>query len=217
MITLSDICHRYPDSGFELKMKHLKVSAGERMAIVGKSGAGKTTLLNMMSGAIVPTQGVVEVDGVQVSELSESKRRDFRIQNIGMAFQSFELLDYLIVQDNILLSYRMSSALQLDSEVKSRACLLAELTGLGDKLNRNVQTLSQGERQRVSICRAILPRPKILIADEPTANLDPGNSEKVFEIILGYLEETGATFICATHEYDLLKYFERTLDFKDIR
>ena len=129
-------------------------------------------------------------------------------------FQEFELLEYLSVFDNILMPYRINGSLLLDSIVRERAQSLAEVVGIGDKLNRYVDQLSQGERQRVAICRALLVQPQLILADEPTGNLDPTNKDRVLDILFDYAETNGATLVTVTHDHDLLPRFGRVIDFK---
>ena len=183
--------------------------------MIGPSGSGKTTLLHLVSGVLLPPGGRVLVDGTEVSNLPDGQRREFRIGTIGMVFQEFELLDYLSVLDNILLPYRIGEKLQLDNSVRERAIGLAHSVGIGDKLTRYVNRLSQGERQRVGVCRALLTRPRLLLADEPTGNLDPSNKGRVLEILLNYAETNGATLVTVTHDHDLLDQFDRVVDFRD--
>jgi ABC-type lipoprotein export system ATPase subunit len=123
------------------------------------------------------------VNGTAVTSLSEAQRRDFRITTIGLVFQDFELLDYLSVLENILLPYRITRALRLDRPVCSRALQLAKEMGLGDKLTRRITGLSQGEKQRVAICRALLPNPTLILADEATGNLDPVNKTHILDML----------------------------------
>jgi ABC-type lipoprotein export system ATPase subunit len=153
-------------------------------------------------------------DGVKLSTLSDARRRDFRIANIGLVFQEFELLEYLTVLDNILLPYRINPSLKLDLSVRRRAEQLAEQVGIADKLSRFPRRLSQGERQRVAVCRAVLPQPALLLADEPTGNLDPLNKDRVLDILFDYAVATGATMLAVTHDHDLLGRFARVIDFK---
>ena len=143
--------------------------------MIGPSGSGKTTLLNLVSGILTPEQGSVRCGDSEVSALGDAARRDFRITRIGFVFQDFELLDYLNVLDNVLHPYRITNALKLTREVRERAGDLLQQMGLGNKLMRGVERLSQGEKQRVAICRALLPSPQLVLADEATGNLDPRN------------------------------------------
>ena len=133
-----------------------------------------------------------------------------------MIFQEFELLDYLSVLDNILLPYRISPSLILSSAAKERAAALASDAGIADKLNRSADCLSQGERQRVAVCRALVTEPSLLLCDEPTGNLDPDNTQKILAMILGYAQIHSATVVSVTHEHDLLPRFSRTIDLNDL-
>ena len=131
-----------------------------------------------------------------------------------MVFQEFELLEYLSVLDNILLPYRINPSLDLDGAVWQRARDLADGVGIGDKLGRFATRLSHGEKQRVAVCRALIAEPVLLLADEPTGNLDPANTERVMDILLDAAAATDATLVTVTHEYDLLPRFDRTVDFR---
>ena len=214
MISISDLRFRYSQGGFALHVPKLDVESGERVAVIGPSGSGKTTLLNLIAGIRLPQSGTVRTNQVEISGLADGARRDFRIRNIGLVFQEFELLEYLNVLDNILLAYRINPSLELGREVRERAGALAEMMGIGDKLSRNVERLSQGEKQRVAVCRALLAEPPLLLADEPTGNLDPTNKGKVLDILLEYAESKGSTLVTVTHDHDLLSRFQRVIDFK---
>ena len=156
------------------------------------------------------------MNGTEVTKLADSQRRNFRITNIGFVFQNFELIEYLNVLDNIILSYRINPSLSMNREVIDRAETISAQLGLGDKLKRNVGKLSQGEMQRVAICRAILNNPKIILADEPTGNLDPQNKEKIMEILFDYSSRENATLITVTHDHSLLKGFDEVLDMQQL-
>jgi putative ABC transport system ATP-binding protein len=185
------------------------------VAVIGPSGSGKTTLLNLVAGILVPEQGTVHCDGSDISALSDSARRDFRISRIGFVFQDFELLDYLNVLDNVLHPYRITRTLKLTREVRERAGDLLQQMGLGDKLDRGVERLSQGEKQRVAICRALLPSPQIVLADEATGNLDPRNKGHILDLLFEAVQAHGATLLAVTHDHELLPRFDRTVDFND--
>ena len=215
MISIEDLRFRYAKGGFALDIPALAIERGERVAVIGPSGSGKTTLLHLIAGIRTPQRGQVVTGGVEVSGLDGSKRRDFRIGNVGLVFQEFELLEYLNVLDNILLPYRINGSMKLDREVRRRAVRLAEEVGIGDKLGRLSVQLSQGERQRVAVCRALIAEPGLLLADEPTGNLDPANKGRVLDILISSTEASGATLVTVTHDYDLLDRFERVIDFKD--
>ena len=170
MLQIHDLRFAYPDQGFALSVPELTLEAGETMALLGPSGSGKTTLLNLLAGILTPVTGSMLLNGDNLSELSERQRRRHRLLNMGMIFQSFELLDYLDVRDNILLQGRLCDSRRSDATLEQQARQIAEDLGLGDKWRRNSMALSQGERQRVAVCRALLLNPGLVLADEPTGN-----------------------------------------------
>jgi len=212
MIAIDRLTFGYRESDFRLAIPALRVDQGEKLAVIGPSGSGKTTLLNLIAGIITPGAGKVEVAGTEVSALGDAGRRDFRIRHIGFVFQDFELLDYLNVLDNILHPYRIS-ALRLDRTVRERAEGLAGRLGVGDKLKRRANDLSQGEKQRVAICRALLPGPRLILADEATGNLDPRNKGRILDLLFDSVDAHGATLLAVTHDHDLLPRFDRVVDF----
>ena len=217
MISVEMLQFSYPDSSFRLSMPEFSVAHGEKIAVIGPSGSGKTTLLNLISGIIVPATGNVLVGDIIISQLSDAARRDFRISNVGFVFQNFQLLDYLSVLDNILHPFRISRALELNRDVRNRAVELAEQMGIADKLSHHAQELSQGEQQRAAICRALLPQPKLILADEATGNLDPDNKQLILDMLFERVDEHGATLLAVTHDHELLPRFDRVLDFHDFR
>ena len=217
MIRIDSLGFSYPDREFRLDIPQLTIASGERVAVIGPSGSGKTTLLNLVAGILIPGSGTVSVSGQSISSMSDAERRRFRITRIGFVFQSFELLEYLNVMDNILHPYRISGALRLTRQVRERAASLADGMGIGDKLKRPVTNLSQGEKQRVAICRALLPGPSLVLADEATGNLDPDNKEQILELLFRQVADHDATLLAVTHDHDLLPQFGRVLDFRDFR
>ena len=214
MIQLNALRFNYRNGDFALKIPELNIAGREKVAVVGPSGSGKTTLLNLIAGIDVPQQGQINVCNTALHELNNATRRDFRISNIGFVFQSFELLDYLNVLDNILHPYRISRALQLNAEVRERAQKLAQQMGLGHLLHRRSDALSQGERQRAAICRALLTKPQLILADEATGNLDPENKQLILDLLFNAVDHQGATLLAVTHDHDLLPYFDRVIDFQ---
>ena len=150
-----------------------------------------------------------------MSTLTDAQRRRFRITTIGFVFQDFELLDYLTVLDNIVHPYRITDALKLDDIVRQRAAALAAAMEIDDKLKRHPSDLSQGEKQRAAICRALLPQPKLILADEATGNLDPDNKSRILDLLFQAVKEHGTTLLAVTHDYELLERFERVIDFRD--
>ena len=216
MVQVENLEFGYPEGGFRLLVPSLEIDPGSTVAVIGPSGTGKTPLLNLVAGITAPHRGKVVTQGTDVSSLEDGARRSFRIRNIGLVFQGFELLEYLDVLDNILLPYRVHPALTLDADVRGRAADLAGEMAIADKLRRNVQHLSQGERQRVAICRAVLTEPALVLADEPTGNLDPANTDRVMDLLFNYVQTRGTTLVSVTHEHHLLDRFQRVIDFGDI-
>lgn len=214
MIQLAELQFGYREGDFTLRIPKLEVQQRERVALIGPSGCGKTTLLHLIAGIALPQSGRVRTNGVDVTALDDGARRDFRIRNVGLVFQEFELLEYLSVLDNILLPYRINPSLRLETPVRERAESLARRVGIGDKLARMATRLSHGEKQRVAVCRALIAEPELILADEPTGNLDPANKNRVLDILINYAEEHAATLLMVTHDRDLLGRFERVIDFK---
>ena len=217
MIHIQDLKFHYRSGEFHLHIPEFNVSGGEKVAVIGPSGSGKTTLLNLVAGIITPVFGAVNVGEVSVSELNDARRRDFRISNIGFVFQEFELLDYLNVLDNVLHPFRITGALKLDKEVRARAEALIQEMGISDKLKRKPNDLSHGEKQRVSICRALLPQPQLILADEATGNLDPDNKTLILDLLFSAVTDHGATLLAVTHDHELLKRFDRVVDFQEFQ
>ena len=149
-LSLENVHFGYGDDGFALSVPGLGIHAGESVALVGPSGSGKTTLLNLIAGILSPDRGSIRLGDEELTALGSRQRRSYRLRRIGMIFQSFELLNYLDVRDNILLPYRINRSLELTADVVGRAEDLAASVGIADKLGRYVDRLSQGERQRVA-------------------------------------------------------------------
>lgn len=217
MVEVEDLRFAYPSGGFRLVVPRLALGDGERLAIVGPSGSGKTTLLNLIAGIIRPEGGRIDVAGTNVTALSDADRRRFRASQIGFVFQDFALLDYLPARQNILYPYRIAPGLRLDAEARARAEALARASGIGDKLDRHPTALSQGEQQRVAICRALVTRPKLILSDEATGNLDPESKARILDLLFEHAQEAGASILAVTHDHELLPRFDRVLDFAEFR
>lgn len=214
MIHIKELEFAYAGSEFRLAIPALSIASPECVAIIGPSGTGKSTLLKLVAGILTAKSGSVSVDGVDLGTLSDQRRRAFRSEQIGFIFQDFELLDYLSAFDNILHPYRISRTLQLDAAVRERARQLAYEMGVDARLQAYPSQLSQGEKQRVAICRAVLTCPKLILADEATGNLDPANKQHILDLIFRYIQQSGATLLAVTHDHDLLDRFDRIIDFQ---
>lgn len=206
----------YYGGTFRLFIDNFRAKAGESTAIIGPSGSGKTTLLKLLSGLYKPDSGKVQLGDIEVSELNDRQRRDFRIARVGFIFQDFRLIDYLNVMDNIIHTYRLNSSLKLTTDVKERACSLAQSVGIEHLLKRKITKLSQGEKQRVAICRALLSKPEVILADEATGNLDPESKKNVLNILMKYTRENNAALIAVTHDHELLGHFDEIFDFRSL-
>lgn len=217
MIKLRNMVFEYPDSDFSLRAASLDIDPGQRAAVIGPSGSGKTTLLHIAAGILLPTGGSVRVANTEISRQDDAARRSFRIAIIGLIFQEFELLEYLTVRQNILLPYRINPALKLNSTARDQAAALAQSVGISKVLDRHPDRLSQGERQRVAICRALVTSPKIVLADEPTGNLDPKTSRTIVQVMLDQAAARGATVLMVTHDHSLIDRFDRVIDIEDLQ
>lgn len=215
IISIRNLSFQYREHEFHLQIPEISIPQGQKIAIVGPSGCGKTTFLRLLAGIHIPQCGTLTVDGINIPQLTDIARRNFRISRIGFVFQEFELLDYLSVLENILLPFRISRALCFDAEVKNRAIRLASEVGLTDKLKKRPMNLSHGEKQRVAIARALIIQPQILLADEPTGNLDPKNKIRIKTLLFEQALQTGATLIFITHDHSLLSGFDRVIDFEE--
>ncbi|MGR3503496.1 ABC transporter ATP-binding protein [Pseudaestuariivita sp.] len=217
MIEVRDLTFGYAGGGFRMRVPEFSLAEGERVAIVGPSGSGKTTLLNLIAGILTPEAGRIEVGGTEVTGMSDGDRRRFRASRIGFVFQDFALLDYLSARQNIFYPYRITPALTLDAAAKERAQRLADACGIGDKLDRHPAALSQGEQQRVAICRALVTQPGLILSDEATGNLDPASKARILDLLFEQAAEAGAAVLAVTHDHELLPRFGRVLDFAQFR
>lgn len=217
MVRIENLTFRYGGTGFRLHVPELALQDKERVAIVGPSGSGKTTLLNLIAGILTPATGKIDVARTDVAGLPDAARRRFRASTIGFVFQDFALLDYLPARQNILYPYRITPALTLDAAARDRAEALAASCGIADKLDRHPTALSQGEQQRVAICRALVTQPKLILSDEATGNLDPDSKARILDLLFEQASEAGAAVLAVTHDHELLPRFERVLDFTQFR
>jgi putative ABC transport system ATP-binding protein len=216
-VRISGLHFRYPGArGFGMRIDALEVPAGECVAVVGPSGSGKTTLLSLVAGILLPDRGEIEIGDQPINRLGESARRRFRIDRIGQVFQAFELLDYLTVAENVVLPRLIDSAAGPLAEGRQRAAELLASVGLEDKVDDRPARLSHGERQRVAVCRAMLNRPGLILADEPTGNLDQANKQNVVDLLIRQAQDHGSTLLMVTHDRSLLAAFGRVVDFSEL-
>lgn len=196
-------------ASFGLVVPHLRIAPGERVALVGPSGSGKTTLLDLIAGIRAAQSGSVRVLGQELTSMTQAGRRALRLAEIGLAFQEFELLEYLSARENILLSTMVGAS---SAGAATEMVALARASGIEHVLDRPPARLSQGERQRVSLCRALVTRPKLILCDEPTGNLDRRSAGAVMDLLFQQADRTGAAVLMATHDLGVLGRFERTID-----
>ena len=182
----------------------VSVEAGEFVAVVGPSGCGKTTLLLVAGGLLRPENGEVSIDGTDPYSLSGEQRARFRAEQIGFVFQQFHLVPYLNVLDNVMAPALVTG----ETSARERAGILVERFGLADRLGHRPGQLSTGERQRVALARALLNEPRVILADEPTGNLDGDNSEQVLQALKTFADEGGAVLL-VTHDPDAVAFAGR--------
>ncbi|MEI7980914.1 MAG: ABC transporter ATP-binding protein [Bacteroidota bacterium] len=196
-----------------LRNVNLSVEKGEYHGITGKSGSGKSTLLNMITGIDHPTHGTVQVNGVVIGQLNESKLAKWRGQNIGIVFQFFQLIPTLTIQENILLAMEFVDVIPVADRIK-RVNELLTLVGIAEQANKMPALLSGGEQQRAAIARALANNPEIIVADEPTGNLDSKTADSV-NAIFSSLARAGKTVIVVTHEKNTTLKYHRTVNLSD--
>jgi len=192
----------------------LEVARGEKLVLLGKSGSGKSTLLHLLGGLDQPTAGSIEVEGRELTRLSGAELARYRLETVGMVFQSFHLVPWRTALDNVALPLVFAGV--EPRQRRSQAERALEAVGLGPRLLHRPGELSGGEQQRVAIARALINKPKLLLADEPTGNLDSGNAQAVIELLEAHAREHGATLVLVTHDDDLARRFaDRILRMKD--
>ncbi len=214
MLQITDLVKTFqqPDGGSltVLDLPHFHINAGEQLALIGQSGGGKTTLLHLIAGLLVPDRGSIEVDGIELTKLSEQGRDRFRASAIGYVFQTFNLLPAFSAVENV----RLGMTFGQSGTPTSQAFELLDRVGLADRADYKPNQLSVGQQQRVSIARALAGKPKLLLADEPTANVDPASAESVLELIRTTCQEAGIAMLIVTHDMRIASMFDRveTLD-----
>ena len=212
MIEFKNVSKVYSNGTSALKNINLHIKKGEFVFIVGSSGAGKSTFLKLIMHEELPSRGSIYLDGIRITSISK-KEVPYLRRKMGIVFQDFRLIDKMNVFDNVAFAMRVTGASEKD--VKKRVPYILGLVGLQDKTNRRPAELSGGEQQRVSLARALVNNPSIIIADEPTGNIDPEMSYEIVEL-LTEINKRGTTILMVTHEHDLVKQFgKRVIEIND--
>ncbi len=191
------------------------IGSGERLAVMGRSGSGKSTLLNLISGIDRAEGGTIEIDGVEVSALAEPARTLFRRAHIGFVYQFFNLIPTLDAAENVRLVLELNGV--RGARARQRALAMLAAVGLDGRAASAVDQLSGGEQQRVAIARALVHEPRLLLADEPTGNLDEQTSRELLPVLLSLTRERGATLVMVTHDEQLAATADRVLELRDGR
>ncbi len=189
------------------------VERGEFVSLAGPSGSGKTTLLNLIGGLDRPDSGTVEVDGVMLNDLSESALSDLRLRKMGFVFQAYNLIPVLSAQENVEFIMQLQGVAA--EERRARASALLKDLGLASMAGRRPGELSGGQQQRAAVARAIVTEPVLLLADEPSANLDSGTTQELLELLRSLNERQGVTIITATHDPMVMGYAKRQVNLRD--
>lgn len=206
-IGLREVRFQPAGSPFSLSLDSLEVSAGQRIAVTGRSGSGKTTLLNLLSGRLSPNAGEIHILGQSLGSMTTRERELFRLRHIGIVFQEFRLIEYLSVADNLRLVGILDQQVATATE-NERIHEIAEQLGIAGYLKRRPNRLSQGERQRVAIGRALFADPNLILADEPTGNLDQKTAELTLDYLFQATEACKASLVVVTHDLSQLERFD---------
>lgn len=216
VLELKDVHKIYDESEVEVHAVNgvtVDFNEGEFAAIVGPSGSGKTTLLNMIGGLDIPSSGLILVDGKDLSKFKSSELIDFRMRNIGFVFQSYNLIPVLTAKENVEFIMNLQKWSKTDRD--KRTMELLEAVGLGDRAQSRPSKLSGGQQQRVAVARALASKPKFILADEPTANLDSISTATLLDIMEKLNKEENITFIFSTHDARVVKKARRVITLED--
>ena len=216
IIEIKNLYKIYNETEVEVKAVNgidLNFEKGEFAAIVGPSGSGKTTLLNLLGGLDAPTSGDISVDGTSLGKLKSSKLIDFRMNNIGFVFQAYNLIPVLTAKENVEFIMHLQGKSKKERDARTKELLTA--VGLEDRINSRPTKLSGGQQQRVAVARALASKPKFVLADEPTANLDSKSTENLLDIMERLNKEEGTTFIFSTHDQRVVNKARRVITIED--
>ncbi len=221
MINVKELVFSYrrrgPDqsSSFGMRVAEFTVPLGASTALVGPSGSGKTTLLGLIAGTLRADSGSIHVNDQAITDFNDAELGRYRIRNVGQVFQAFELLGYLTVFENVMLPWYISGDGR-KSDIRKRVADLLLGVGLESKQSAMPGELSQGEQQRVAVCRAMLNNPPVLLADEPTGNLDRENKQNVVDLLVEQARRNNSTLLMVTHDESLLDKFDSVLDMRHV-
>lgn len=215
MIQLENVSRSYGEGKvvYALNAVSLQIARGERVAVMGPSGSGKSTLLNLICGLDEPTAGAIRIDGVNIAELDDDARTRLRREKIGMVFQTFNLLPTLTATENVSLPLRLQSLARKDAERRANAMLAR--VGLEGRAAHRPDELSGGERQRIAIARALIFEPPVLLADEPTGNLDSRTGEEILSLMDELHREFNTTILMVTHNEEAARHCDRVIRLRD--
>ncbi len=212
MIDLQNVKLTYPQANQPtLDIPSFRINPGKKVFVYGPSGSGKTTLLEVLSGVLSPQEGQVIVAGTNLRTISAAQRDAFRAKNLGYIFQSFNLVPYLNVEENIELPCQLRG--ESRSQYEAYLFHLVERLSLGEFLHQSVTQLSVGQQQRVAVARALLGKPNLLLADEPTSSLDFDNRERFLKLLFALAQETGTTILFVSHDRALESLFDESIAF----
>jgi putative ABC transport system ATP-binding protein len=210
MLLARDLQFAYPSGEFALRVPEFHAEAGETLGISGPSGTGKTTFMRLLSGILKAGAGEVSVGGESLGKLTPGQRRALRMEKLGLVFQDFELLDYLSVEDNILLPARLHRG--VNAALRESARELVDRLEMTRHWKHLTGELSQGERQRVAVARALAHGPRAVLADEPTSSLDSKRKTLVMDLLTAYAKEKSAALVVVTHDVELFSRLDRTVN-----
>jgi lipoprotein-releasing system ATP-binding protein len=218
VLSCTDLCREFEEGGrvlHVLQNLNFSVAPGERVAVIGESGAGKTTLLQLLGGLDLPTTGTVHVQGQDIATISDTQRGELRNRSLGFVYQFHHLLPEFSALENVAMPLLMRR--QQSDQAMELAAHLLDRVGLADRRTHRPGELSGGERQRTAVARALITRPAVVLADEPTGNLDHATGERVFELMLELNQEYGSSLVVVTHDRELAKRMGRIVQLKEGR
>lgn len=215
MISIEQVAFDYNGVAI-LKVSDLTIAHGQKTMLYGSSGCGKTTLLNLIAGILLPSTGQIRVGGDCINQLNDAQRRLFRLNHIGHILQDFSLIPHLRIIDNIKLPFLISQGLKWENKHEVQLESLLSAVGIERHLKKYPGQLSIGEKQRVCLCRALVTQPKLILADEPTANLDEANRDVVLQVLDDYLKERKATVVMVCHDMSIKPWFDTDISLKEV-